>query len=408
MLTSETALFLLATKHALTTESGTATYRGKTKAWANGRQMTKFDTTEFIYNGQRRRSKGSISFTYDKDGRVVKQSNGLEFIYDQSGIAGKKNNATYFYCKDAQGNIAAILDSNGNVVVEYKYDSWGNHAVLSANGADLTDATHIGNRNPFRYRGYFYDVETGLYYLQTRYYDPEIGRFVTIDDLSYADPEQIHGHNLYAYCGNNPVMNVDPTGHAFLVFLIAALIGFGVSFGASAVTQAINNEGEVDWGVAVIDGLFGAVSGALWMVPGLGPVATGLINAGLTAVNGVITTGIQNNWQYTWKDGISIAASSILSGVTSFLGRRTYVSSGGRHVLEDTHKIVGNITNRIVTGAYNDGVHIFSRSFRSAAGQMISSLIKLNFDKGFYWDWIATGLQALFSVTFSRAWAELR
>lgn len=121
-----------------------------------------------------------------------------------------------------------------------------------------------------------------------------------------------------------------------------------------------------------------------------------------------ITTGIQNNWQYTWKDGISIAASSILSGVTSFLGRRTYVSSGGRHVLEDTHKIVGNITNRIVTGAYNDGVHIFSRSFRSAAGQMISSLIKLNFDKGFYWDWIATGLQALFSVTFSRAWAELR
>lgn len=106
MLTSETALFLLATKHALTTESGTATYRGKAVTWANGRQMTKFDTIAFAYDGQgRRRSKGSISFTYDKDGRVVKQSNGLEFIYDQSGIAGiKYNNATYFYRKDAQGN----------------------------------------------------------------------------------------------------------------------------------------------------------------------------------------------------------------------------------------------------------------------------------------------------------------
>lgn len=98
------------------------TYRGKAVTWANGRQMTKFDSIAFAYDGQgRRRSKGSISFTYDKDGRVVKQSNGLEFIYDQSGIAGiKYNKATYFYRKDAQGNISAILDSNGNIVVEYK------------------------------------------------------------------------------------------------------------------------------------------------------------------------------------------------------------------------------------------------------------------------------------------------
>ena len=94
-------------------------------------------------------------------------------------------------------------------MVEYVYDAWGNHAVLDANGNDLTDPNHIGNRNPFRYRGYFYDVETGLYYLQTRYYDPEIGRFLNMDDISYATPEQIHGLNLYAYCANNPVMNTE-------------------------------------------------------------------------------------------------------------------------------------------------------------------------------------------------------
>lgn len=76
--------------------------------------------------------------------------------------------------------------------------------------------------------------------------------------------------------------------------------------------------------------------------------------------------------------------------------------------MEDTHEFVGTITDRIITGAYNDGVHIFSKSWRSAAGQMVSSLMKLNFDKGFYRDWLATLLQALFSVTFSRAWAELR
>lgn len=71
-------------------------------------------------------------------------------------------------------------------MVQYVYDAWGNHAVLDANGNDLTDTSHIGNRNPFRYRGYFYDVETGLYYLQTRYYDPEIGHFLNMDDVSYA------------------------------------------------------------------------------------------------------------------------------------------------------------------------------------------------------------------------------
>ena len=97
-------------------------------------------------------------------------------------------------------------------MVNYIYDVWGNHAVLDANGADITDPNHIGVLNPFRYRGYFYDVETGLYYLQTRYYDPEIGRFITIDGIEYLDPETINGLNLYAYCGNNPVMNVDSIG----------------------------------------------------------------------------------------------------------------------------------------------------------------------------------------------------
>ena len=84
--------------------------------------------------------------------------------------------------------------------------------VVFANGNDLTDASHIGNRNPFRYRGYYYDAETGLYYLQTRYYDPETGRFLNMDDLSYADPQTIHGLNLYAYCANDPVNFVDPYG----------------------------------------------------------------------------------------------------------------------------------------------------------------------------------------------------
>lgn len=116
------------------------------------------------------------------------------------------------YRKDIQGNIIAILDSNGNLIVKYKYDAWGNHKLLDASGNVIIDASHIGNLNPFRYRSYYYDTETKLYFLKTRYYDPEIGRFINMDSIDYADPETINGLNLYAYCNNNPVMNVDPEG----------------------------------------------------------------------------------------------------------------------------------------------------------------------------------------------------
>ncbi len=171
-------------------------------------------------------------------------------------------------------------------MVQYVYDAWGNHAVLDANGVDITDPNHIGNRNPIRYRGYFYDVETGLYYLQTRYYDPEIGRFLNMDDISYADPEQFHGLNLYAYCGNDPVNNVDPTGHFPL--LIALFLGaFTV---AGAVTGGIvgHQQGKTGWSlvgsiflggamglaagglvVAIVGGVYGAIAGINALIFGM-------------------------------------------------------------------------------------------------------------------------------------------
>ncbi len=290
------------------------TYRGKAVTWANGRQMTKFDTIAFAYDGQgRRRSKGSISFTYDKDGRVVKQSNGLEFIYDQSGIAGiKYNNATYFYRKDAQGNIAAILDSNGNIVVEYKYDSWGNHAVLDANGADIASATHIGNLNPFRYRGYYYDTETGLYFLKTRYYDPEVGRFITIDSISYIDPETINGLNLYAYCGNNPVMRVDENGNAWWEWLVGALLVIAVT--AAVVVTAGAAAAAVGAAIGVGSALVNATM--------VGAAIGGLVAGGME----LVSQGITNNWQSvnfgslaieTFTGSLSGAAAGMMGASTS-------------------------------------------------------------------------------------------
>ena len=135
-------------------------------------------------------------------------------------------------------------------MVRYRYDGWGNHVVLNPDGSKNESDTFIGNINPFRYRGYYYDAETGLYYLKTRYYDPETGRFITIDDVSYLAPDTINGLNLYAYCGNNPVMRIDENGNAWwnpfswdwgkigkrIIGAIAATLGTGLALQVAVST----------------------------------------------------------------------------------------------------------------------------------------------------------------------------
>ncbi len=197
------------------------TYRGKTATWEKGKLKT-YNGVTLGYDGRGKRiSSGSLTFEYSSDGKLLKRSDGLEFIYDTQGIAGVVDNSgstvkTYFYRKDAQGNIVALLDENGSVVVKYVYNAWGEHKVLNPDGTENTSASFIGNLNPFRYRGYYYDTALKLYYLVTRYYDPVVGRFISQDAFDYADPDTINGLNLYAYCANNPVMNVDPMGTSWL------------------------------------------------------------------------------------------------------------------------------------------------------------------------------------------------
>ena len=135
-------------------------YLGKTATW-KGRQMLSFDGNTFAYDGRGRRiGKNGLTFIYDSQGNLIKQSNGLEFFYDFEGIAAcKYNNQLYLYITDGQGNVIALIDSNGNEVVQYWYDAWGNHKVVDNNGNEITAPNHIGNLNPFRYRGYFYRLK---------------------------------------------------------------------------------------------------------------------------------------------------------------------------------------------------------------------------------------------------------
>ena len=109
-------------------------------------------------------------------------------------------------------------------MVKYSYGAWGYNGVSDINGTEITDENHIGNLNPFRYRGYYYDTETGLYYLKTRYYDPETGRFISQDYIEYIAPDIINGLNLYAYCFNNPIGLCDPSWCSALAALIIGLL----------------------------------------------------------------------------------------------------------------------------------------------------------------------------------------
>ena len=394
-----------------------SSYKGKTLTWTRGRMLASYGSDSYLYDmdGVRQeKTVNGVTHTYYTDGtKIIAEKVGdkvFEYYYDAQGVIGfKYDGNVYYYKKNLLGDIDRVYDANKNLVAEYKYDAWGNHkiyVVKSGMHIDITEDMSYNNNvaklNPFRYRGYYYDAESGLYYLNSRYYDPSVGRFINADDISYIQPTDINGLNLFAYCGNNPVMYTDPTGQSVLVFLFGALIGFAVSFAVSAGTQAVFNGGQVNWGTALIDGLFGAISGALWMVPGLGPVATGLINAGLTAANGLITTGIENNWNYSWQDFAGIAFSSLVSGFVSGITRKQFLKAKGYEILTKTHNFAGTVSKRIVTGHYNNGIDVFSKSFKSAFGQMWNKVVGLNFGKGFWKEWLITLLQSIFSTSLSR------
>ena len=145
----------------------------------------------------------------------------LDFVYDESGkpfaLKYSTDGATfdtYYYVLNLRGDVVKLIQANGHVVAQYTYDAWGN---VSSSG-------RLAEINPLRYRGYYYDNETGFYYLQSRYYDPANRRFISAD--VYASTGQgFVGTNMFAYCNNKPIINSDPSGHALRSNLTAICDG---------------------------------------------------------------------------------------------------------------------------------------------------------------------------------------
>ena len=244
--------------------------------WQNGRELATSKkngiTTTYKYGADGLRiSKSGYEFFYS-DGRLVRQiwADGevLDFLYDESGTpyAMQYYSTMYYYVKNLQGDIIAIADANGNIVVNYVYDAWGNIlSITDGSGNDISNNIwHIGNLNPIRYRSYYYDTETNFYYLQTRYYDPAIRRFINADGYVNANGD-ILGFNMYAYCGNNPVMNVDYTGEVIsTTIIVGGIIVSAVAGLANGITSSLT--GGSFWRGFASGAIAGAVGYAIGMI----------------------------------------------------------------------------------------------------------------------------------------------
>jgi len=217
--------------------------------WDNGRSLTRAVSTstavDFTYDlSGLRTSKtvGSVEHNYlYAGGKLMREtygSNTLDFFYDANGTpyALKYNGTVYYYVTNLQGDVVRIVDASGNTVASYEYDPYGK--VISATGT-------LAEVNPIRYRGYYYDNETGLYYLQSRYYDPAIGRFISADKY-VSTGNGFTGYNMYAYCNNNTPKFADTEGDFpwLVIGILAASAIIGGILGATS---------DKKWGQNVID-----------------------------------------------------------------------------------------------------------------------------------------------------------
>ena len=323
------------------------TYDGWTFTWEHGRElsaMSKNGTTwTYTYdaNGLRtKRTTGSTTYTYTYHGSQLTHmtygSTALHFYYDATGrpLSVICGGATYYYVTNLQGDVVAILDSTGAAVVEYTYDAWGRPLSKVDN-----TSFDLGDLNPLRYRGYVYDHETGLYYLQSRYYNPEWGRFLNADNLLCTDSPI--GCNLYVYCLNNPVNNNDASGHLTSV-AIAGIVISGLIGGIAAALNSVA-AGKEGWevaanffigvGVGAATATVAAVAavavaaGTITTSLGLGAVAAGsagigLIGDGLSQLTEYAFHKNDSNYHYDWRMSITSlgysAAMNTVSGVLSF------------------------------------------------------------------------------------------
>ena len=229
------------------------------------------------------------------------------------------NGTKYWYGKNLQGDIVGIRNASGTLVAQYEYDAWGKHIrITDGSGNDVSDnPNHIANINPFRYRGYYFDVETGWYYLNARYYDPNVGRFLSPDNASllFASPLGLTDKNLYSYCDNNPVIRSDNNGELWHI-VVGSLLGGIINSVVQVASNVIEGKDAFEGvGTAFVSGMAsGAVSSS-----GFGIVASTVINASISMTKNTVDQVIENEGFDNFDVGEMFYEGAI-GGISSVIG----------------------------------------------------------------------------------------
>ena len=311
--------------------------RGMALTWGEGRRLKRIAATA-----------GEVTFSYDSDGKRVKKTGGgietkyyyngntlsglvrkaannteaakttVQFVYDTQGkpfmlrVNGKTD---YFYLYNGLGDVVGLIDSSNKVVVRYQYNSWG-----KATSSEDTSGVSLATLNPFRYRKYVYDPETGLYCLGSRYYDPEVGRFVNADDTDviFAKPQELYHKNLYVYCDNNPVVRRDLQGYFWETLFDI------VSLGTSVVEVCVNPGDPWNWA-----GLIGDAIDLIPFVTGAGEATRAVKTANKVADKTTAVIKIQKAVDFTPESAKIVKSLDRSKGYTrSSLRAGTYINNG--------------------------------------------------------------------------------
>ena len=246
------------------------------------------------------------------DGTVT--TNVLDFAYDAQGTPysltctnGTASPVTYYYITNLQGDVTYLINGSGTTVARYSYDPYGQIQLAFGSMAEV---------NPLRYRGYYYDSDTEFYYLQSRYYDPVIGRFISPDttDVLTATPMGLTDKNLFAYCDNNPVMREDKGGQ-FWNIIVGAVIGGGLELAGQLLSG--KSLSEVNWAKVGVSAISGGLTAAVGPVAGC--LTSGATDVAMDALDGNINSVADAAKSFVW----GTAKAAVSYGVGTVVGKAT-------------------------------------------------------------------------------------
>ena len=281
----------------------------------------------------------------------------------------KYNGTYYYYLYNGQGDVVKLIDGDGVSQVEYTYDTWGACSVTGSL------ANTLGAKNPFRYRGYVYDTETRLYYLESRYYDPETGRFISAD-VYLSTNQGVLGNNAFLYCGNNPANCKDEEGEFWNLIagtVIGAIIG--------GVTQVVGNviEGK-DWneglGMALASGAASGLLASTGLGVGAQIVGGAVIGAASNAGQQLVDMGQGKREEFSWVElGINTAAGAI----SGWIGGKGIRAKGGNY--SKALKYSQDVYRRVTTTTYRHARHA-TRMLNKAAQRLAETAIRESIKTG--------------------------